>query len=1081
MFVSQTWSKDNNIFSVHQIYDQFSSLDPDSDFGPLKSIALKTYFEDQSDEKNPDRRKFLDAEKEYMSFLQGDISVKFAEFLPLPIICRGYLAGVIYLLLPNKKKLKIRSDQVKNIGLRAYYRSFILSVTREYEKILLEAKGKKYGQMPENPLEDYGEIVQDLNTAKSQQGKRKIEYKFLLNNKGKWNPVITNNPFLIDLGYDDFYRHQMKVLVKENEIVQESKRDRIKTAIIAIIVDSFAHNVGAHSLIALKYWFESRSRLFDKERSKDDNSNTDLGLVWQNLMNAFHSTLPFHSQMNGADYGVHHNKISLQNIIRFMSEEIQNNILQISLNGQSFSSGFPFPINSPNAHFYRYLRDKSAFWSGVTRDTVFRSQIKPWQDILKDFLNNSLFLGTITHSEGINKLSVNIELLDRAGMVIISGEYARINLEIIKKDTLESLGSTPVQNLTEVLNSPENEIYSEYGFLRMGKDYNELHKRIIKLVPVSFPNGIIGLHAFYTIIENELRNIKHYKANLSSIQKEGIKLFISIQESKYLNKLDIHHKSLQKLEYNLYTVGIWLHHPQNLLYDNGSIITKQEKETHSKDAIIESITKKLQTRVVDAKGKPILGGSSQDKVCAAMLMNNQFLSIDEIDPQLAKRHYYPYIYVASENYSEPENRREGFRPKRTYFHKVFNKKLAKTKTNEKGNIYKQEVSKYKREIEKAGGLGIVQKFFHLWKGEKYKQINSEFNSANENISRFHIIGVDNYKNLPFRLHGSAEDRQFTTEYYLRNQGIIRIVETDENIKSTRDINLQFIRAKEKWLSDWLGVINKENRLIIVKLNEEQNIIAPIGAVILKNKGNTKYSSIIYKNGYEVENLSTEEKNRHPILPIQHGKNSIINSDVCRLRSHGAFFADIFPGSNVDSVAEFEPSNLEGPAKLIESVLTYITIFDNRIFERISNLQPKYQNALSKYLRVSSYREESKIFEKARDLFLKNLPHFLIIHLSFLESIINKQTNKHYKENEVQDFFENEIVSYYQENFKKPFPFNFILVITSGRGRGDWAEATQHPQITFRTIEALVNAVEEGLNLEDDFQLKYNLCNVLFGS
>ncbi|MCB0846797.1 MAG: hypothetical protein KDE26_26290, partial [Bacteroidetes bacterium] len=71
--------------------------------------------------------------------------------------------------------------------------------------------------------------------------------------------------------------------------------------------------------------------------------------------------------------------------------------------------------------------------------------------------------------------------------------------------------------------------------------------------------------------------------------------------------------------------------------------------------------------------------------------------------------------------------------------------------------------------------------------------------------------------------------------------------------------------------------------------------------------------------------------------------------------------------------------------------------------------------------------------------------------------------------------------YYKKKFKKPLPFNFMLIITSGRGRGNWFEATQHPQISFRTIEALVNAAEYGLSLEDDFQVKYNFANVFFGS
>ncbi|MEM6805732.1 MAG: hypothetical protein AAF696_30315, partial [Bacteroidota bacterium] len=88
----------------------------------------------------------------------------------------------------------------------------------------------------------------------------------------------------------------------------------------------------------------------------------------------------------------------------------------------------------------------------------------------------------------------------------------------------------------------------------------------------------------------------------------------------------------------------------------------------------------------------------------------------------------------------------------------------------------------------------------------------------------------------------------------------------------------------------------------------------------------------------------------------------------------------------------------------------------------------------------------------------------------------------YSEKEVNEFYRDEIKHYFEKvYFGRPMPPNIILVITSGRGRGDWFNATEHPQITFRPIEAFLKAVEDGLSLRDDFQVKYNLCNVLFGS
>ena len=58
----------------------------------------------------------------------------------------------------------------------------------------------------------------------------------------------------------------------------------------------------------------------------------------------------------------------------------------------------------------------------------------------------------------------------------------------------------------------------------------------------------------------------------------------------------------------------------------------------------------------------------------------------------------------------------------------------------------------------------------------------------------------------------------------------------------------------------------------------------------------------------------------------------------------------------------------------------------------------------------------------------------------------------------------------------------MLVITSGRGRADWIHKVEkEPQITFRPIETLLSAIEDGVSMKDDYQIKHNLCNLLYGS
>ena len=98
-------------------------------------------------------------------------------------------------------------------------------------------------------------------------------------------------------------------------------------------------------------------------------------------------------------------------------------------------------------------------------------------------------------------------------------------------------------------------------------------------------------------------------------------------------------------------------------------------------------------------------------------------------------------------------------------------------------------------------------------------------------------------------------------------------------------------------------------------------------------------------------------------------------------------------------------------------------------------------------------------------------NFLILHLSFIESFDRQK----YTANEIDAFVRNEI------GILEELPENFIMVITTGRGRSGWLETIENPKITFRPIESLVDALEDGLSMQDFFQVKYNLTKVLMGS
>ena len=82
----------------------------------------------------------------------------------------------------------------------------------------------------------------------------------------------------------------------------------------------------------------------------------------------------------------------------------------------------------------------------------------------------------------------------------------------------------------------------------------------------------------------------------------------------------------------------------------------------------------------------------------------------------------------------------------------------------------------------------------------------------------------------------------------------------------------------------------------------------------------------------------------------------------------------------------------------------------------------------------------------------------------------------YREDEVYRFFQEHL----NELFKKD---NFIFILTSGRGRSGWKKGLGNymTQTLFKPIESLLSAVESGISIEDDFDVKYNLIKTIFGS
>ena len=168
--------------------------------------------------------------------------------------------------------------------------------------------------------------------------------------------------------------------------------------------------------------------------------------------------------------------------------------------------------------------EKGAFWSGITREQQFGGEIRDLHSVLwNDFINNPLYLGTIAYSEGITKLNIHLRFYSDKKYTgdkhIFKREYT------IDRD---AAGDILSGRLVTIDVGGLQEKSFEHEYVIKGEKYAILLDRL-RQCEVFFPGGVVGKHSFFTLIENEIRNAKHYQENdLITMREHGMDLFIGI-------------------------------------------------------------------------------------------------------------------------------------------------------------------------------------------------------------------------------------------------------------------------------------------------------------------------------------------------------------------------------------------------------------------------------------------------------------------------------------------------------------------------------------------------------------------------
>ena len=455
--------------------------------------------------------------------------------------------------------------------------------------------------------------------------------------------------------------YEVEARIKRKIREQKVKEFSLKSGIISIIVDSFAHNIGAHSLAALKWISQKRydnlkEKIFSVKEEKDDSGTTLSILSLKSDKKGNEIRLENQAILASAKkmlnimpaVGLESDEVSLLDIFHFSNDKNFSLTLKkiIETNGEEIIKRIPLSIDNALYKYFTYLRDKSAFWGGVTRDVIFGGNTISWYELLwNGFATNPLFLGTITHSEGINKLNLYVKVINNRN----NQEYDEKENDFLRLVQIDC--STFLKELMYDKNSRNQAYskkdyfddinYSKYAFIRINEEHELLSKKLESLPKVFLPNGVIGKHALFTIIENTIRNIKHKINSENNIEENGIDLYLTIEE-KIIDNYHINGSPV------LFQVGLWLNYFEN-------------QARNKNYGLYEAFHEKLIQNVIDPVSyQPNFGGNSQDKICAAMLLNNTFISINQ-DLSSNRKVFFPYILPSiifkeqTENKVQPQN------------------------------------------------------------------------------------------------------------------------------------------------------------------------------------------------------------------------------------------------------------------------------------------------------------------------------------------------------------------------------------------------------------------------------------------
>lgn len=922
---------------------------------------LSSYFEKQLTGQSSEKDgPYQEEEFVILSSYLGDLNEY--SFISLPLIQFAEFDGIVHIIYHqdendcffdenNQPKLKTIGQLIRSfsreyegiifdwdvVGLNAYRDSVIKSLVDPVMDPLF------YENMSENP------ILKEL--------KYREHYKKHLGYAERRIRLSNEVPQTINT-QDQTIQTQDVTIQKQNERIEQLLRHN---AVMAIMLDSYTHNISAHSLVALERWFKQRS-------IKHGNYPKSI----REELNAYIEKVPL--ILNP----------------RHFNEEVQQ--------------------------LLRFLLEKGAFWTGLSREKTFGGTVHSFYKVFwHDFFLNTLYLGTIANTENILKLKVNL--------LFVEPDFNNTG-KLLKRKKIRQKGHFLTIDMAnfDTTEADKSALKGDYisGFIKKETQFGDLKKEL-ENIQVFFPGGIVGEHALFTIIENEIRNVKHYpKEDLEQMALHGLNLNISFEEGQF-NLSKPKKTKDSPLVPHYYKIGVWLDHAVDLSYEK----------------IEDRLTRLGQDIITEESKLPRLGGSYQDKVCAGMLFNDSFHEVEKKSGSARHEAFYPWVKTG---YGPVMSETKGstFEELEISHRRFFNSELKETA--------RQEIEAYLAKNKR----GTYKKFFHIWRGADIHTLKSltQLNNSWENLARFRFIHLP--AEIPFEAGFNA----------LREKGIVRIIQQQTN---TID------QAYAIWLRDWLTDEMRQPTLTYFGTGDELNF---------------EICNKLFWDGMNVawgenDHLSIPHVVKRIVL-IHQNDDALPSPTAIKYRNNGVLIQHYFQNHAVKNLQNYNmPVHLA--LELLETLYTQVCIWDNRIHKLFANIRTEKMKKLGCYA-FTEDKEQWDSIKLADDIGFFRY-NFLVVHLSFIEKFI-ATTGRKYTEDTINEFIDQEIL------MGRPRPHNFLIVITSGRGRNQWNETLNkmHKSIgqytsfvTFRPVEALLEAAEKSLIKMDDFELKYSLLKILFGS